>query len=76
MIKQILFIEMVSMSILFSVFFAFAAIDKNDDKQVKDNTETTAMSVKADQDNSAYVYTNGGVYAAPQKKQQKNSQGV
>ena len=33
MIKQILFVEMVSMSLLLSVFFAFATIDKNDDKQ-------------------------------------------
>lgn len=70
MIKQILFVEMVSLSILFSVFFAFAAIDKNDDKQVRNNTETTVKSVKADQPKSTYIYTNGGVYAAPQKKQQ------
>ena len=76
MIKQILFIEMVSLSILFSVFFAFAAIDKNDDKQVRNNTETTVKNVRADQPKSTYIYTNGGVYAAPQKKQQKNSQGV
>ena len=70
MIKQILFVEMVSLSILFSVFFAFATIDKNDDKQVSNNTETTVKSVKADQPKSTYIYTNGGVYAAPQKKQQ------
>ena len=70
MIKQILFVEMVSLSILFSVFFAFATIDKNDDKQVRNNTETTVKSVKADQPKSTYIYTNGGVYVAPQKKQQ------
>ena len=70
MIKQILFVEMVSLSILFSVFFAFATIDKNDDKQVRNNTETTVKSVKADQPKSTYIYTNGGVYATPQKKQQ------
>ena len=70
MIKQILFVEMVSLSILFSVFFAFATIDKNDDKQVRNNTEITVKSVKPDQSKSTYVYTNGGVYAAPQKKQQ------
>ena len=68
MIKQILFVEMVSMSLLLSVFFAFATIDKNDDKQVRNNTETTVKSVKPDQSNSTYVYTNGGVYTAPQKK--------
>ena len=70
MIKQILFVEMVSLSILFSVFFAFATIDKNDDKLVRNNTETTVKSVKADQPKSTYIYTNGGVYVAPQKKQQ------
>ena len=70
MIKQILFVEMVSMSLLLSVFFAFATIDKNDDKQVRNNTETTVKSVKADQSKSTYIYTNGDVYAAPQKKQQ------
>ena len=70
MIKQILFVEMVSMSLLLSVFFAFATIDKNDDKQVRNNTETTVKSVKADQSKSTYVFTNGGVYAALQKKQQ------
>ena len=70
MIKQILFVEMVSMSLLLSVFFAFATIDKNDDEQVRNNTETTVKSVKADQSKSTYVFTNGGVYAAPQKKQQ------
>ncbi len=70
MIKQILFVEMVSMSLLLSVFFAFATIDKNDDKQVRNNTETTVKSVKAVQHQSTYIYTNGGVYAAPQKKQQ------
>ena len=48
----------------------FATIDKNDDKQVRNNTETTVKSVKADQPKSTYIYTNGGVYAAPQKKQQ------
>ena len=67
MIKQILFVEMVSMSLLLSVFFAFATIDKNDDKQVRNNTETTVKSVKADQPKSTYIYTNGGVYAAPQE---------
>ena len=70
MIKQILFVEMVSLSILFTVFFAFATIDKNDDKQIRNNTETTVKSVKADQPKSTYIYTNGGVYVAPQKKQQ------
>ena len=70
MIKQILFVEMVSMSFLLSVFFTFATIDKNDDKQVRNNTETTVKSVKPDQSKSTYVYTNGGVYTAPQKKQQ------
>ena len=69
MIKQILFVEMVSMSLLLSVFFTFATIDKNDDKQVRNNTETTVKSVKADQPKSTYIYTNGGVYAAPQKQQ-------
>ena len=47
MIKQILFVEMVSMSLLLSVFFAFAAVDQNDAKQVSNNTEITAKSVKA-----------------------------
>ena len=70
MIKQILFVEMVSMSLLLSVFFAFATIDKNDDMQVRKNTETTVKSVKADQSKSTYIYTNGGVYVAPQKKLQ------
>ena len=69
MIKQILFVEMVSMSFLLSVFFAFAAVDQNDAKQVSNNTEITAKSVKADQPMSTYVYTNGGVYAAPKKAQ-------
>ena len=70
MIKQILFVEMVSMSLLLSAFFALDAIDKNDDQQVRNNTEITVKSVKADQPQSTYIYTNGGVYAAPQKKQQ------
>ena len=69
MIKQILFVEMISMSFLLSVFFAFANIDKNDDKQVRNNTETTVKNVRADQPKSTYIYTNGGVYAAPQKQQ-------
>ena len=70
MIKQILFVEMVSMSLLLSAFFALDAINKNDDQQVRNNTEITVKSVKADQSKSTYIYTNGGVYAAPQKKQQ------
>ena len=69
MIKQILFVEMVSMSLLLSVFFTFATIDKNDDMQVRNNTETTVKNVRADQPKSTYIYTNGGVYAAPQKQQ-------
>jgi hypothetical protein len=68
-IKQILFVKMVSMSLLMSVFFAFAAVDNNDAKQVNHNTETTVKSAKADQTESTYVYTNGGVYAAPKKTQ-------
>ena len=70
MIKQILFVEMVSMSLLLSAFFALDAINKNDDQQVRNNTEITVKSVKADQPKSTYIYTNGGVYATPQKKQQ------
>ena len=70
MIKQILFVEMVSMSLLLSAFFALDAINKNDDQHVRNNTEITVKSVKADQSQSTYIYTNGGVYATPQKKQQ------
>ena len=70
MIKQILFVEMVSMSLLLSAFFALDAINKNDDQQVRNNTEITVKSAKADQPKSTYIYTNGGVYAAPQKQQQ------
>ena len=70
MIKQIHFVEMVSMSLLLSAFFALDAINKNDDQQVRNNTEITVKSVKADQPQSTYIYTNGGVYTAPQKKQQ------
>ena len=70
MIKQILFVEMVSMSLLLSAFFALDAINKNDDQHVRNNTEITVKSVKADQPQSTYIYTNGGVYTAPQKKQQ------
>ena len=47
-IKQILFIEMISMSLLLSVFFAFASIEKNNDKQVGHNTETTVKGAKAE----------------------------
>jgi hypothetical protein len=48
-IKQILFIEMVSMSLLLSVFFAFATVEQNDAKQVSNNTEITAKSAEANQ---------------------------
>jgi len=68
-IKQILFIEMVSMSLLLSVFFAFATVEQNDAKQVSNNTEITAKSAEANQPDSTYIYTNGGVYAAPKKAQ-------
>ena len=68
-IKQILFVEMVSMSLLLSVFFAFASVEKNSDKQVSHNTETTVKGAKVEQHESTYVYTNGGVYAAPKKTQ-------
>ena len=68
-IKQILFIEMISMSLLLSVFFAFASVAKNDAKQASHNTETTVKSAQAEQHESTYVYTNGGVYAAPKKTQ-------
>ena len=68
-IKQILFVEMVSMSLLLSVFFAFASVEKNSDKQVSHNTETTVKGAQAEQHESTYVYTNGGVYAAPKKTQ-------
>jgi hypothetical protein len=68
-IKQILFIEMVFMSFLLSVFFALAAVDNNNAKQVSHNTETTAKSTQADQPISTYIYTNGGVYQAPKKAQ-------
>lgn len=47
-IKQILFIEMISMSLLLSVFFAFASVEKNNDKQVSHNTETTVKGAKAE----------------------------
>ena len=70
MIKQILFVEMVSMSLLLSAIFALDAINKNDDQQVRNNTEITVKSVKADQSQFSYIYMNGGVYTAPQKKQQ------